>query len=110
MQTSESLNAKPSKSENSLESFLEDIFFLNSEAIEELKESFSSLFFKKGAVILTPNAIENELKFVVKGYIREYISSNGKETNINFYGPNDFTTNFLSFTTGKKVITWQECM
>lgn len=85
-------------------------FPFNKEGLEEFVNAFVVKSYKKGALILENGTIENELRFLDHGIIREYYATNNKEKNISFYTKSCFTTDFSSFTNSIATKKHQECL
>jgi len=77
--------------------FFDTQFPLNKEGLLELFSAFNKNEIKKGVTILQVGKFENQLRFLNNGIVREYYSSEEKETNINFYTTPQFITDFSSF-------------
>lgn len=90
--------------------FFSNEFPFNKEGLQEFVSTFSVKSYKKGALILENGTIENELRFLDKGIIREYYASNEKEKNVNFYTNASFITDFSSFTHSTATRKYQECL
>lgn len=95
---------------NILHQFFKENFPFNKEGLDELISLFAPEYYVKNEVILRPNSTESQLKFIESGYIREYYSSNFKDVNINFYGPNNFTTDLNSFLNHSQTHKYQQCL
>ena len=90
--------------------FFNNEFPFNKEGLEEFINTFLVKSYKKGEIILKNGNVENELRFLDKGIVREYYASNGKEKNINFYTDTGFITDFSSFTNSTATKKYQECL
>jgi CRP-like cAMP-binding protein len=90
--------------------FFSNEFPFNKEGLEEFVQTFVIKSYKKGEIILKNGNIENELRFLDQGVIREYYASNDKEKNINFYTEAKFITDFASFTHSSTTKKYQECL
>ncbi len=90
--------------------FFSNEFPFNKEGLEEFVNTFVIKSYKKGEIILQNDTIENELRFLDQGIIREYYASNEKEKNINFYTNPTFITDFSSFTHATPTKKHQECL
>lgn len=90
--------------------FFESNFPINKEGLEELFLSFKCEKFKKATLILRTCQTENHLRFLNHGVVREYYTSEEKETNINFYDEGEFISDFLSFCNNIKSKKNQECL
>lgn len=90
--------------------FFDTQFPFNKEGLEDFVSSFEIKSYKKGDVILENGSLENELRFLDNGIIREYYTSNDKEKNINFYTESGFITDFSSFLENIKTKKNQECL
>lgn len=90
--------------------FFQDEFPFNKEGLAEFITSFEIKTYKKGTVIIQNGFIENELRFLDNGIIREYYASNNKEKNINFYTDANFINDFASFTQTYPTKKNQECL
>jgi CRP-like cAMP-binding protein len=85
--------------------FFSNEFPFNKEGLAEFVNTFVKKSYKKGRIIL-----ENELRFLDKGIIREYYSTKDKEKNINFYTDPIFITDFSSFTNSTTTKKCQETL
>jgi CRP-like cAMP-binding protein len=90
--------------------FFSNEFPFNKEGLEEFVNTFVIKSYKKGEIILENGNIENELRFLDQGIIREYYATNDKEKNINFYTNSGFITDFTSFTHSSVTKKHQECL
>ncbi len=90
--------------------FFNKEFPLNKEGLAEFAGSFVTQKYKKGTLILKMGEIENELRFLEKGVIREFYADIDKEKNIDFYVTPCFINDFSSFTNANKTIKYQECL
>ena len=90
--------------------FFSNEFPFNKEGLEEFVNTFLTKSYKKGEIILENGTIENELRFLDHGIIREYYATNDKEKNINFYTNSNFITDFSSFTHSTATRKYQECL
>lgn len=77
--------------------FFNSQFPFNKEGLEDFVHSFEIKTYKKGDLILENECLENELRFLDNGIVREFYASNDKEKNINFYTESGFITDFSSF-------------
>jgi CRP-like cAMP-binding protein len=82
----------------------------NSSTLNQLVNSFEKREVKKKTLLLKDKKIEQELRFINKGLVREYYFTGEKEVNINFYEDSDFITDFLSFHTNYPSKKYQECL
>ena len=98
------------KESDKLSLFFSNEFPFNKEGLDEFVNTFVLKSYKKGEIILENGNIENELRFLDQGIIREYYATNDKEKNINFYTNSDFITDFSSFTHSSKTKKHQECL
>jgi CRP-like cAMP-binding protein len=90
--------------------FFNNEFPFNKEGLEEFVNTFTLKSYKKGDILLKNGRIENELRFLDKGIIREYYATDDKEKNINFYTNTSFITDFSSFTQSTITKKHQECL
>jgi CRP-like cAMP-binding protein len=90
--------------------FFSNEFPFNKEGLEEFVNTFVIKSYKKGEIILENRSIENELRFLDQGIIREYYTTNDKEKNINFYTNSGFITDFSSFTNNLISNKNQDCL
>lgn len=90
--------------------FFSNEFPFNKEGLEEFVNTFVIKSYKKGEIILESGNMENELRFLDHGIIREYYASLEKEKNINFYTKPGFVTDFSSFTHFTSTKKHQECL
>lgn len=95
---------------DSISLFFSNEFPFNKEGLEEFVNTFVIKSYKKGEIILENGTIENELRFLDQGIIREYYASNDREKNINFYTNAGFITDFSSFTNSTQTNKNQECL
>jgi CRP-like cAMP-binding protein len=98
------------KEADKLSLFFSHEFPFNKEGLEEFVNTFAIKSYKKGEIILENGAIENELRFLDQGIIREYFATNEKEKNINFFTNAVFITDFYSFTHSTATKRHQECL
>lgn len=77
--------------------FFNSQFPFNKEGLEDFVHSFEIKTYKKGDLILENECLENELRFLDNGIVREFYALNDKEKNINFYTESGFITDFSSF-------------
>ena len=98
------------KDADKLSLFFSNEFPFNKEGLEEFVNTFTVKSFKKGEIILENGTIENELRFLDQGIIREYYATNDREKNINFYTNASFITDFTSFTHSTPTKKYQECL
>ena len=98
------------KEADKLSLFFSNEFPFNKEGLEEFVNTFVIKSCKKGEIILENGNIENELRFLDQGIIREYYATNDKEKNINFYTNSGFITDFSSFTHSSETKKHQECL
>lgn len=90
--------------------FFETEHPLNQDGLKELFAAFSIRKFKKGSSILQEHTLENQLRFLNHGTIREYYATENKETNINFYTKPQFITDLLAFNNDSETRKFQECL
>jgi len=90
--------------------FFETEFPLNQDGLKELFSLFKTENFKKGATLLKANKTERQLRFLNKGIIREYYSTDEKEINISFYTKPQFITDLLAFSNNTKTKKNQESL
>lgn len=98
------------KNKHILHQFFTEHFPFSKEGLDELISLFAPEYYMKDEIILRPNSTELQLKFIEGGYIREYYSSNFKDVNINFYGPNNFATDLNSFLNHSQTHKYQQCL
>ena len=98
------------KEADKLSLFFSNEFPFNKEGLEEFVNTFTGKSFKKGEIILENGNVENELRFLDQGIIREYYATNDREKNINFYTSSGFITDFSSFTHSTPTKKFQECL
>jgi CRP-like cAMP-binding protein len=98
------------KESDKLSLFFSNEFPFNKEGLEEFVNTFTVKSFKKGEIILENGNVENELRFLDQGIIREYYATNDREKNINFYTNASFITDFTSFTHSTATKKHQECL
>jgi CRP-like cAMP-binding protein len=90
--------------------FFSNEFPFNKEGLEEFVNTFVIRSYKKGDIILENGNIDNELRFLDQGIIREYYATTDKEKNINFFTNAGFITDFSSFTHSTATKKYQECL
>jgi CRP-like cAMP-binding protein len=90
--------------------FFSNEFPFNKEGLEEFVNTFVIRSYKKGEIILENGNIDNELRFLDQGIIREYYATTDKEKNINFFTNAGFITDFSSFTHSTATKKHQECL
>lgn len=95
---------------NHLKYFFETDYPLNQEGLAELFSNFKSILIPKNEVILKKEGSEKELRFLNRGVIREYFSSQDKDININFFTSPQFITDFTSFINTSKTKKNQETL
>ena len=88
--------------------FFETEYPLNKDGIKELFSLFEIKAFKKGTLILKANELENQLRFLNNGIVREFYDSTSKETNINFFIKPQFITDLSTFNNDLKTKKNQE--
>ena len=93
-----------------LYNFFETDYPLNQDGVKELVESFKDIRLNKGDLIVQEGDAEKKLRFLISGVVREYYSSEEKDTNINFYTYPQFITDFSSFNNGIPTRKNQECL
>jgi CRP-like cAMP-binding protein len=86
------------KETDKLSLFFSNEFPFNKEGLDEFVNTFVIKSYKKGEIILENGNIDNELRFLDQGIIREYYATADKEKNINFFTDAGFITDFSSFT------------
>jgi len=85
------------KNKEQIALFFETDFPLNKEGVDELIASFTVKEFPKNTYLLQEGSYENKLRFINKGIVREFYSTDKKDININFYTRPQFITDFSSF-------------
>ena len=90
--------------------FFHNKFPFNKEGLDEFVTAFKIKKCKKGELILSSGEVENELRFLDKGIVREFYSSALKEKNIHFYIESEFVTDFFSFNNTLQTKKYQECL
>ena len=90
--------------------FFETEFPLNKEGLKELYSLFKTKSYNRNQIILEGNTLERQLRFLNKGIIREYYSTDEKETNINFFTKPQFITDLLTFSSNSKTKKYQETL
>ena len=96
--------------QDTLADFFKTDFPLNTDGVTELLNAFETKEFKKNSVIFEAGKVENNLRFLEKGIIREYYATSEKEININFYTTPEFITDFSSFNSDSITQKNQECL
>jgi signal-transduction protein with cAMP-binding, CBS, and nucleotidyltransferase domain len=82
----------------------------NREGLEDFLACFEMKQYPKNTLLLKDNTIENELRFLYEGTVREYYASEALEKNINFYTESSFITDFPSFFYNKPTHKYQEAL
>lgn len=90
--------------------FFSNEFPFHKEGLEEFINSFASKHYSKGHILLKNGKVENELRFLDEGVVREFYSNESKEKNINFYLDSEFITDLYSFVSEKPTNKYQECI
>lgn len=90
--------------------FFKTNFPLNKDGLDELIASFKPQVVKKGTLLLKEENVENKLRFLAHGVVREYYTNQEKETNINFYTTPQFISDLSSFNGSTKSRKNQECL
>lgn len=90
--------------------FFNTQFPFNTEGLERFIASFETKNYKKGTIILKENQIDDELRFLDKGKIREYYANADKEMNISFYTQPEFVSDFTSLLSNQPTKKFQECL
>jgi CRP-like cAMP-binding protein len=90
--------------------FFETEFPLNKDGLKELYSLFKTKSYNKNQIILKGNTIEKQLRFLNKGIVREYYSTDEKDININFYTKPQFITDLLTFNSNSKTKKYQETL
>jgi CRP-like cAMP-binding protein len=93
-----------------LYNFFKNDYPLNKDGLDEFVAGFKLLTFKKKQIILSEGKPENELRFLNKGIIREYLTKKNKETNIYFYTSPQFITDFSSLINNTNTKKYQETL
>jgi len=75
-----------------------------------LLTSFPTKTFKKGSIILDPQTIESQVKYLMSGIVREFYVTDKKEHNLDFYEAREFITDCVSLHNGIQSRKWQECL
>lgn len=95
---------------DNLSLFFNNEFPLNKEGLEDFVNNFVFKSYKKGEIILKNGNVENELRFLDQGVIREYYATKDKEKNIYFYTNPGFVTDFASFVHSTVTKKYIECL
>ncbi|MBN1183525.1 MAG: Crp/Fnr family transcriptional regulator [Bacteroidales bacterium] len=90
--------------------FFNTEFPLNKDGLQELYSLFKTKLYSKNQIILKGNTIEQQLRFLNKGIIREYYTTDEKDININFYTKPQFITDLLAFSNNSKTKKYQETL
>lgn len=90
--------------------FFSNEFPFHKEGLEEFINSFASKHYSKGHILLKNGKVENELRFLDEGVVREFYSNESKEKNINFYLDSEFITDLYSFVSEMPTNKYQECI
>jgi len=90
--------------------FFEKEFPFNKDGLEEFIQTFTVKTFRKNDVLLSFGDTEKELRFLDKGAVREFYSSDGREKNIDFHLPSSFITDFVSLNHSAPTRKYQQCL
>ena len=90
--------------------FFETEYPLNKQGLKELFDAFEVKKVKKGTVLLTIGKLENQLRFLNDGIIREYYAASDKEVNTLFYTTPQFITDFSAFNNDRATKKNQEAL
>jgi len=93
-----------------LTQFFSEHFLFGQDGLDEFVHSFQSVSFKKGELLLEAGCTEGFIKYISRGYVREFYSKADKEVNTNFFGPKDLATDFSSFFGEEKTRKCHECI
>lgn len=88
--------------------FFDTEYPLNKDGLNELLSLFRVKTFAKGTQLLALGRLENQLRFLNHGVIREYYAVPEKEININFYTQPQFINDLSSFMHGTPTKKYQE--
>jgi len=90
--------------------FFNTKFPFNTSGLEFFVNSFEVRRYQKGDHILKSGQIENELRFLDLGTVRDFYGYKDKEMNTYFYVESGFITDFNSFVKGSQSRKFQECL
>lgn len=90
--------------------FLKTQFPMNQHGLEELFSLFKLQKYQKGSLLIQAKNREKQLRFLNKGFIREYYSNEEKEININFYVKPQFISDLLPLSQNSETKKNQECL
>lgn len=90
--------------------FFKTEYPLNQHGLDELLSLFRIEKYKKGSLLLQAKTKEKQLRFLNKGVVREYYSTEEKEMNINFYVKPQFISDLLVFSQNSVTNKNQECL
>lgn len=93
-----------------LRNYLSKNFPIENPGREEFVNLFEKRTYKKKDLLLTNGKVDKELRFVNKGFIREYFMNPHNEVNINFYSEGHFSTDFISYHASTPSLKNQECL
>lgn len=82
---------------NKLHKFFSKHFPFNKDGLAEFIDLFDIELIKKETILLQAGAVEQKLRFIDTGFVREYYTTAAKEININFYGEHEFIADINSF-------------
>ena len=80
------------------------------EVWKALLASFPTKTLKKGSIILNPQTVESQVKYLVSGIVREFYVTDKKELNLDFYEAREFVTDCVSLHNAIQSRKWQECL
>lgn len=90
--------------------FFNKEFPFNKEGLEEFINTFTVKTFRKNDVLLNFGDTEKELRFLDKGVVREFYSSDGREKNIDFHLQSSFINDFVSLNHSAPTRKYQQCL
>ncbi len=90
--------------------YFDNEYPLNKEGLDKAFHKFTVKTIKKGTLLLQNGNLENQLRFLNKGSVREYYATQENETNINFYTTPQFLTDFSSFHNNVRTKKNQEAL
>jgi len=98
------------KKQDQIFGFFNSQFPFNQEGLKEFAEAFKIKKVAKGTLISSEGDTENELRFLIKGTVREFFSHQGKEMNTQFFVNPQFITDFHSLISDAKRKKYQESL
>lgn len=78
--------------------------------LKEFLALFPTRYYKKGAIILSPETVEVHIKYLIKGIVREFYVTDKRDINLDFYEQTEYLTDCVSLQNSIASSKWQECI